>query len=133
MTDSVGRIQHRVVPDNFMPGLICEHPILERIFVTRGICEAADLVCELKGLLPFTGLKDMDKAVQRIAKAIQNDERILILGDFDADGATSTVIAIKALKSMGAKQVDYLVPNRFEFGYGLSPEIVDVAKERKPD
>ncbi len=109
------------------------HPLLQRLYSARAITQEADLDRELKGLLPFTTLTDIDKAAARLAKAIDEQQRVLIIGDYDCDGATSTALAVTALKAMGAKQVDYLIPNRFTYGYGLSPQIVDVAKARNPN
>ncbi len=109
------------------------HPILKKIFVARGIRSKEDLDIALSGLQGFVSLKDIDKACERLARALQNEERILIVGDFDADGATSSALAVSALKDFGASHVEFLVPNRFEFGYGLSPEIVMLAKKWRPD
>ena len=82
--------------------------------------------------MPPDGLSDLDVAAARIARAVQGDEPILVLGDFDADGASGTALAVSLLESLGAARVDYLVPNRFAFGYGLTPQIVRVALEREP-
>ena len=109
------------------------HPVLARIYAARGIHDATDLERSLSRLQPFAGLKGMDAAVDLLAASLRAQQRILIVGDFDADGATSTAVAVRALRAMGATQVDYLVPNRFEFGYGLTPEIVAVAAQRSPD
>jgi len=106
--------------------------ILNRIFSARGITDEEALDKRLTALISFAELKDIQKACERLARAIRHDETILVIGDFDADGATSTALAVSALKTLGAKQVHFLVPNRFEFGYGLTPAIVDVAKARKP-
>lgn len=106
---------------------------LQQIYASRNIQSLEDINRSLNALLPFSDLLDIDNAVNRIITAVQKNEKILIVGDFDADGATSTAVAITALRAMGAKQVDFLVPNRFTFGYGLTPEIVAVAKERSPD
>jgi single-stranded-DNA-specific exonuclease len=106
--------------------------VLKRIYMARGITDASQLDKQLQTLLPFNQLKGIDAACERLYKALTTDERILIIGDFDADGATSTALAMAALKAMGAKHVEYLVPNRFEFGYGLTPAIVDVAHKWKP-
>jgi single-stranded-DNA-specific exonuclease len=109
------------------------HPVLQRIYATRGITKEAELTLELQALLPFTGLIDIDKACVRLEQALSRQQRILVIGDFDADGATSTALAISALRALGAQHVDYLVPNRFEFGYGLTPGIVEVARTKQPD
>jgi single-stranded-DNA-specific exonuclease len=105
------------------------HPLLKRIYAVRGITSHTELERGLERLLPYQTLMGMEKAVVCLADALQHQKRILIVGDFDADGATSTVVAIRALKSFGAKHVDFLVPNRFEFGYGLTPELVEVAQK----
>lgn len=108
--------------------------VLQRVYANRNISSIEELDYSLNNLIPIEQLKGIDEAVKLIAKAIKQDSRIVIVGDFDVDGATSTTVAIKALRSMGAKHVDYLVPNRFEFGYGLTPEIVEVAIEQfNPD
>ena len=107
--------------------------VLKRIFATRGITDVSQLDKQLQTLLPFNTLKGIDEACLRLEKALRAQQRILIIGDFDADGATSTAVAITALRAMGAKYVEYLVPNRFEFGYGLTPQIVEVASKWKPD
>lgn len=109
------------------------HPVLRRIYAARNIQSAAELDYSLKGLLPFTALKGMEQAVTLLAGALTADKRLLIVADFDADGATSCALALRGLRLMGCNHVHYVVPNRFEFGYGLSPEIVKVASELKPD
>ncbi|MFJ1267536.1 single-stranded-DNA-specific exonuclease RecJ [Legionella lytica] len=106
--------------------------VLKRIYATRGITDIAQLDKQLQTLLPFNLLKGIDGACLRLEKALREQQRILIIGDFDADGATSTAVAITALRAMGAQFIDYLVPNRFEFGYGLTPQIVEVASKWRP-
>jgi len=110
-----------------------ETSLLDRIFAMRGINDSAELVFELKNLHPISTLKDINTATNILIDAINNKQRILIIGDFDADGATSTAVAVRALKLMGHNNIDYLVPNRFEFGYGLTPEIVIEAQKFSPD
>lgn len=126
------RIKHRVVPESLpdLPGIA---PVLQRIYASRGITDIAQLDKRMQNLLPFTELTDIDKACQRLEQALLAHQRILVIGDFDADGATSTAVAVSALKAMGAKHVEYLVPNRFAFGYGLTPGIVGVAAKWQPD
>ena len=114
------------------PFLANTHPILSSIYHARGIESVEDLQYELKGLLPYHRLFDIEKAATIIADSIMQRERILIVGDFDADGATSTALAIRALRQFGAHEACYLVPNRFEYGYGLTPEIVEVARHMQP-
>lgn len=109
------------------------HPVLQRIYALRNITDMKELDKTFKSLLPFANFKDIDKACERIFRALQKQENILIVGDFDADGATSTALIISALKIFGAKNIAYLVPNRFKFGYGLSKDIVDVASLQNPD
>ncbi|STY29379.1 Single-stranded-DNA-specific exonuclease RecJ [Legionella wadsworthii] len=106
--------------------------VLKRIFANRGITELSQLDKQLQTLLPFNSLKGIDKACIRLEKALSEQQKILVIGDFDADGATSTALAVTALRAMGAHQVEYLVPNRFEFGYGLTPQIVEVANKWSP-
>ncbi|HTB65027.1 MAG TPA: single-stranded-DNA-specific exonuclease RecJ [Steroidobacteraceae bacterium] len=107
------------------------HPVLRRAYAARGICDAAQLSTELSRLLPVGSLGGVAAAVELL---LQHRERgrILVVGDFDADGATSTALMLRALRAWGFGHVDFLVPNRFEFGYGLTPEIVVVAAARKP-
>jgi len=109
------------------------HPVLARVYAARGVGSADELEYALRGLLPATALAGMEAAVRLLEQALEKRWRILVVGDFDADGATSTALALRALRALGAAAVDYLVPNRFEYGYGLTPEIVAVAAERRPD
>jgi single-stranded-DNA-specific exonuclease len=106
---------------------------LRQIFLTRGVQSKSELDYGLAGLIPPNQLLNADKASQIILQAIRNEQRILIIGDFDADGATSSTLMVKALTSMGAKQVNFLVPDRFKFGYGLSVKLVEEAALQKPD
>lgn len=107
------------------------HPVVARVFAARGVASADEIDPSLGGLPPPT-MADIGPAAQRLAHARAHDERILVVGDFDADGATSVALALKGLRALGFSQVDYLVPNRFEYGYGLTPELVAVAVERAP-
>jgi len=109
------------------------HPVLRRIYAARDIKTADDLDYSLNKLLPYEDLSNIQEAVALLAEAIKSNRRILIVADFDADGATSCVVGMQGLRQMGATDVVYVVPNRFEFGYGLSPEIVEVAAEMSPD
>jgi len=109
------------------------HPLLARVYTARGICAPDELDLGLARLLPPSRLLNAERAARLLADAIAADHRLLIIGDFDADGATSTALAVSALRGMGAAQVDYLVPNRFDYGYGLTPEIVELAVGRAPD
>ncbi len=109
------------------------HPVLRRVYRARGITAPEELELSLGRLPPADEVKGMDAAVGLLTAALEQDRRILVVADFDADGATSCAVLVRGLRAMGAGAVDYLVPNRFEFGYGLSPEIVRVAAERGPD
>ncbi len=108
--------------------LLSHYPaVLQRVYSSRGIESHTDLEYGLEKLLPYHTLSGINEAVACLFDALQNQKNILIIGDFDVDGATSTAVAIRALRSFGAKQVNFLVPNRFAFGYGLTPELVQVA------
>lgn len=122
----------RSFPVSLPSALQSLHPVLARIYAARGIADPADLGRRLSELLPDQPLKGLDSAVLRLEQALRQQERMLIIGDFDCDGATSTALAVLALRMMGAEQVDYLVPDRFRFGYGLSPEIVMAAQAQQP-
>ena len=108
------------------------HPVLARIYAARGIREARQVAHELEGLAHFSQLKNAAEMARQLADAIQAGQRLLIVADYDSDGATACAVAIRALREFGAT-VDYLVPNRFEYGYGLTPEIVQLAARRRPD
>ncbi|MBF8269180.1 MAG: ssDNA exonuclease RecJ [Gammaproteobacteria bacterium] len=109
------------------------HPVLRRIYSARNIARPEELDTSLSALLPYHSLLGIEQAVLLLSAAINNQQRILILADYDADGATGCALAVRGLRAMGASSVQYLVPSRFNFGYGLSPEIVTVAAAMKPD
>ncbi|WP_425515638.1 single-stranded-DNA-specific exonuclease RecJ [Marinobacterium ramblicola] len=125
-------IERRPMPEALPAGLAALHPVLARIYASRGIDNLEQLGRQLKELLPDAQMRGMAAAVVRLVRALEQRERILIVGDFDCDGATSTALAVLALRQFGAAEVEYLVPNRFEYGYGLSPEIVEVAATQSP-
>ncbi|MDP2507275.1 MULTISPECIES: single-stranded-DNA-specific exonuclease RecJ [unclassified Oceanobacter] len=108
-------------------------PVLQRVYAARGVTTAEQTQLSLQQLLPYHSMKGIAAAVDLLLPVIQQQRRLLIVGDFDVDGATSTALAIRALRMMGASCIDYLVPNRFDFGYGLTPELVEVAVSRRPD
>ena len=108
------------------------HPLLARLYAARGITDKAELDYELKSLLPPSALTNAGAAAEMLADAIEAEARLLIIGDYDCDGATATAVGMRALKALGA-HVDFLLPDRFKLGYGLSPEIVDLAAQQSPD
>nr|VFK42920.1 MAG: single-stranded-DNA-specific exonuclease [Candidatus Kentron sp. SD]VFK48625.1 MAG: single-stranded-DNA-specific exonuclease [Candidatus Kentron sp. SD]VFK80668.1 MAG: single-stranded-DNA-specific exonuclease [Candidatus Kentron sp. SD] len=131
-TRSAKRIARRPVTEGaerLFPRL---HPVLARVYAARAIPSAESIDYSLARLAPFDTLSGIESAAALLAGAIRSGERILIVGDFDADGATSCAVAVRGLRLMGA-QADYLVPNRFEYGYGLTKEIVSVVIEKNPD
>ena len=105
-------------------------PLLRRLYASRGVKTPDDLQRGLKGMLHWRDLTGVEKAVEMLHDAFEKNLRIMVVGDFDADGATSTALSVLALRAMGCRSVEYLVPNRFEDGYGLSPEVVDQAHAR---
>src|SRR5450755_2343180 len=107
------------------------HPVLQRVYAARGIDHESDLDLSLDRLLPVGSLEGLDAAVRLLA-AHRAAGRVLVIGDFDADGATSTALVVRALRALRFAHVDFLVPNRFRFGYGLTPEIVALAATRAP-
>lgn len=107
--------------------------VLNAIFQNRGIADAGQLNLELGALLPPDSFDGLDDAVQALLPVIKNNQRLLILGDFDVDGATSCAVAVLGFKALGLSQVDFLVPDRFKYGYGLTPEIVELVVEKAPD
>ena len=109
------------------------HPVTRRVLLARGITSAGALDLGLRGLHDPESLGGVDGAAELLADAVCADRDIMIVGDFDADGATGTALAIKALRSFGARQVRFRVPNRFEFGYGLTPGLVETLAEDPPD
>lgn len=109
------------------------HPRLKQIYADRGVDDIAQLNRSAKALLHYDQLQGVDKAVSLLALAIATNKKIIIVGDFDADGATSTALCMMSLRMMGSTNHDYLVPNRFDFGYGLSPEIVAVAAQQQAE
>ncbi len=108
-------------------------PLLQQIYSARGVSSDKEIQTDLSGLLTPQSLKGLPEAIELLLTALEQQQRLLIVGDFDADGATSSALAVLALTAMGAESVNFLVPNRFEYGYGLTPEIVEVAKQFSPD
>jgi single-stranded-DNA-specific exonuclease len=107
------------------------HPVLQRVYAARGLRSALEIDLGLDRLLPVSTLEGIDAAAELLARH-GSAGRVIVIGDFDADGATSTALILRALRAWGFSSVDFLVPNRFEFGYGLTPEIVALAAARSP-
>ncbi|MCJ7592681.1 MAG: single-stranded-DNA-specific exonuclease RecJ [Woeseiaceae bacterium] len=105
-------------------------PVHARLFAMRGLTTAEELDYSLARLAPVSALENIDEAARLVIA--KRDDRITVVGDFDVDGATSTALVLRCLREFGFKDVEYLVPNRFEYGYGLTPEIVEVAARRSP-
>jgi single-stranded-DNA-specific exonuclease len=108
-------------------------PLLWRVYRARGVDDPRELDRSLGALIPPSKMSGMDRAVDILAQALGSESKILIVGDFDADGATSCALAVLCLRAFGHQKVEFLVPNRFEFGYGLTPEIVEHARRLAPD
>ena len=108
------------------------HPLLARLYAARGVADAGELDTGLAALLPPDGLKGIDAAAATLADAVMAHKKILVVADYDCDGATACAVGLRALRALGAT-ADYLVPNRFETGYGLSPEVARLAAAKHPD
>jgi single-stranded-DNA-specific exonuclease len=109
------------------------HPVLARLYAARGLTDPKDLSSELAAMIPPSGLLHIDVAAMFLADAIAANKRMVIVADYDCDGATACAVALRGLRAMGAN-IDFIVPNRFEYGYGLTPEIVELtAREKQPD
>ena len=115
------------------PELASLHPVLARVLQHRHVHSTAAIEYNLQQLLDYSGLHGLAEANQVFHQAFQDRRNFLIVGDYDADGATATALAIHGLRAMGATHVSYLVPNRFDYGYGLTPELVEVARDLEPD
>ena len=126
---SLARVRRRELGP--LEGLPAElNPVLRRVYSARGIIDAGSLSLKLQDLLPPTGLQGLERAAELLADAVRHGRRIVICGDYDADGATSSALAISALRAFGHSNVDYVVPDRFLMGYGLSTALVELARER---
>ena len=109
------------------------HPVLQRVYAARGIASPAEIEHRLAALLTPQSLGGLDRACELIEAALRRDARIMIVGDFDADGATGTALALRGLRMLGARNLSYAVPNRFRHGYGLTPLLVDELREQLPE
>ena len=106
------------------------HPVVRRVYAARGLTSSLDLALGLDQLLPVSSLDGLDAAIEVLLEHLAARTRVLVVGDFDADGATSSALVVRTLRRLGFSSVGYLVPNRFRYGYGLTPEIVAVASEQ---
>lgn len=120
-------IQRRDLPGVLPPLPADMHPVLQRLYASRGVTQAGELERGAARLLPFQLLKGIPQAVSLLTDALSRQQHLVIVGDFDADGATSTAVLITGLRAFGFKHLEYLVPNRFEYGYGLTPEMAELA------
>ena len=117
-------------PGEWPPGV---PEVLQRVYAARGVSSAAEADLGLSRLLPPDGLGQLDAAVRLLADAIAADRHIVVVGDFDCDGATGTAVAVRGLRLLGARRVSYQVPHRATHGYGLSPALVEDMADCAPD
>ncbi len=132
--EKIMKIKQRQFDEKIVSELVAQgvNPLLARLYAARGVVSKTELETSLSSIIPPEQLTNSGEMAKLLANAIAQNKKLLIIGDYDADGATATAVAVKGLKSMGAN-VDFLVPNRFEYGYGLTPEIVQLAATLKPD
>ena len=131
---STRRIRRRAVPPTALAGLSAGlHPVLRRVYAARGIHSDQELELGLAHLLPVTTLGGLPEAVELLIECHRRRSRVVVVGDFDADGATSTALVVRQLRRLGFEDPGYVVPDRFRFGYGLTPQIVREAAKLKPD
>ena len=131
-------IRERVLPEvgefeRIQTSLDSHPPLLQRVYAARGVRDVEDLKLATAGLHSPASMQGLDTAAARLSAAVTEGESVLFVGDFDADGATASALGVSLMRALGAREVDFLVPNRFDFGYGLTPEIVAVAAQSKPD
>src|SRR5487761_2675116 len=128
------RIVTRPIPARNRDMLVQQglHPVLAQLYAARGVVDKAEVQSEFTGLIPPERLLHGTRAAALLADAIETKQRLLIVADYDCDGATACAVGVRALSAFGA-DVAYLVPNRFEYGYGLTPEIVALAAQREPE
>ncbi len=127
------KLTHRQLPEA-LPELSPDIPLLlQRVYALRGITSMQELDYTTRNLCNYDNLDGTQTAVEIVYSAMQNNKRIMIVGDFDTDGATSTALTVKALKKMGCQHVDYIIPNRFDDGYGLSISVIKRALLKKAD
>lgn len=127
------KLIRRDVPEQFLTGGEHLHHLIQRVYQSRGITAYSEVDYQLRNLHHPTGFKGLSAAASLVIKAIKRQSHIVVVGDFDADGATSTALVIRALRLMGVSHVGFLVPNRFDYGYGLTEELVDELVHLKTD
>lgn len=132
MSSNIKPIHRKPHLESWDSSLDTLHPVLRQIFLARGIKNTSQLNTDFSALHPYQSLSGIDAATELLLDAIQNNRRILIVGDFDVDGATATTLAVTALKLFGAQYVNFRVPNRFTDGYGLTAELIDAVLEWQP-
>jgi single-stranded-DNA-specific exonuclease len=130
---AAGIIRPRLIPDAAADLLQDMHPVIRRVLLARGVSDNAELSLELQNMLLPDDLGGVETAACVLADAVTQDQQILVVGDFDADGATGTALAMLSLRAMGCRNIDFRVPNRFEFGYGLTVPLVDTLADNPPD
>ncbi|MCB1605314.1 MAG: DHH family phosphoesterase, partial [Xanthomonadales bacterium] len=127
------QIKRREVPEtNNLEGLGLSK-LIQRLYLSRGITEPSQINYKLQNLLHSSKLSNIKKAAGIVVSCIQKNEKIVIVGDFDADGATATALSIRAIKAFGYDNIEYLVPNRFDFGYGLSSQLIPILQSMQTD
>ena len=127
------RIARRVLPDPLPPLPPGLSPVLARVYAARQVSGPLELDYRLACLYPLAGLGGIEAAARLLADALGAGQRLLVVGDFDADGATGAALMVRGLRAMGAAHAEYLVPTRLDYGYGLTPEVVEMAAARRPD
>jgi single-stranded-DNA-specific exonuclease len=121
-------VRRTKVEDNYLPNHL--HPLVKQIYASRGIESATELELNVSKLCSIESLKGINQGCQVLHKALLENKNITVIGDFDADGATSTALMMEALRLFGSENYQFIVPNRFLYGYGLTPEIVDIAADK---
>ncbi len=127
------KLIRRAVPEHDIPGAEHLHHLIKRLYLARGILHHDQVDYRLNQLHQPAGFKGLDQAADVAVNAIKTPQQIVVVGDFDADGATATALVIRALRQMGAQHLNFLVPNRFEYGYGLTTELVDELEQMKAE
>lgn len=121
-------VRRAYVDDQHMPSHLCK--VIKQIYASRGVKSASELQLQVQQLAPVESLIGLEAGCKLLCEALKNNSKIIIVGDFDADGATSTALMMSALNMFGSNNHQFIVPNRFEYGYGLTPEIVDIAAQQ---